>query len=402
MKILFVHQNMPGQFKHLAPALAAAGHEVVFVTKREGIALPGVRRVGYALPRTARPETHHYVRSFENAVIYGQQVVRACQQLRREGFQPDVIVAHPGWGEALFLKDIYPRTPLLNYCEFFYRGRGADLGFDPEEPAELDDICRARARSAHLLVSLESCDAGMTPTAWQQSLHPARLRSKIKVIFDGIDTDAVRPDPEARFALPDGTILGRDDEIVTYVARNLEPYRGFPAFIRSLPRILEKRPRARVAILGGDEISYGRPPRQGGTWRETMLAEVPVDPARVHFLGKIPYRHYVSLLQVSSAHVYLTRPFVLSWSCLEAMAAGCVVVASATKPVEEVIEDGRNGLLVDFLKPDEIAERTIEALAAGDKLADLRRNARKTIEGDYALSKCLPRQLKLVRDVAGG
>lgn len=402
LNVLFIHQNMPGQFKYLAPHLAAQeGNRVVFITGRDKFDLPNVERITYTLPRTAKEGTHRYVRLFENSVIHGQQVVRACLLLSRRGFRPDVIVAHPGWGESLFIKDIYPSTPLLNFCEFYYHGRGSDVGFDPEEPAGIDDICRARARNAHLLLSLESCDAGLSPTKWQKSRHPVQFHDKISVIFDGINTAFVRPDPAATFDLPNGGTLSRADEVVTYVARNLEPYRGFPSFMRALPQILEARPNAQVLIVGGDEVSYGRAPAQGKTWREKMLEEVPVDLDRVHFLGKLPYAEYISVLQISSAHVYLTRPFVLSWSCVEAMAAGCLIIGSATPPVQEVIEDGVNGILTDFHSPDAIARQTIGSLAAGPALNQLRNRARETVEERYALSKCLPQQLALIRRVAG-
>jgi glycosyltransferase involved in cell wall biosynthesis len=402
LNILFVHQNMPGQFKHLAPQLARdPANKVVFVTKRDNVDLPGVRRISYPAPRAAKSSTHHYVRLFENSVLHGQQVVRVCQDLAREGFRPDVMVAHPGWGEALFLKDAFPRAPLLNFCEFFYHGRGADVGFDPDETAGIDEICRARARNAHLLMSLESCDAGLSPTHWQKSRHPAEHRDKISVIFDGIDTQFVRPDPAATFTLPDGRVLSRSDEVVTYVARNLEPYRGFPTFMRSLPRLLRMRPRAQVLIVGGDEVSYGRAAPDGKTWREVMLAEVEVDPQRVHFLGKLPYARYLAVLQISSAHVYLTRPFVLSWSCVEAMAAGCLVIGSATAPVQEVIEHRVNGLLTDFHDHEAVAGLTADALEAGVSLDPLRRRAREIVEERYSLQRCLPRQLELVRRLVG-
>jgi glycosyltransferase involved in cell wall biosynthesis len=402
MNILFVHQNMPGQFKHLAPKLAALPkNKVAFITKRENIELPGVRRVNYQIPRTAHETTHHYVRLFENSVIYGQQVVRACHDLAKDGFRPDVIVAHPGWGESLFLKDIYPKVPLLNFCEFYYHGRGADIGFDKDEETGIDDILRARARNAHLLLSLEACDAGLSPTEWQKSAHPSVFHEKIEVIFDGIDTDYIRPDPTATVTLPDGRVLGTDDEVITYSVRNLEPYRGFPNFIRALPRLLELRPNATVLVVGGDEVSYGRAPPDGKSWRETMLEEVPLDLSRVHFLGKLPYANYRSVLQISKAHIYLTRPFVLSWSCIEAMAAGCLIVGSRTPPVEEVIRDGVNGFLVDFHSPKEIAEKTAEVVEAGASLDHIRQRARKTVLDRFALNKCLPRQLKLIRDLAG-
>jgi glycosyltransferase involved in cell wall biosynthesis len=401
MNLLFVHQNAPGQFKHLAPALARLpGNRVVFATRRREPPLPGIERVVYSPTRAAHAGTHHYVRLFENAVLHGQQLVRVCHELARGGFRPDVIVAHPGWGEALFLKDAFPRVPLLNYCEFYYRGEGADIGFDPSEPADIDTVCRARARNAHLLLSLESCDAGWSPTAWQKAQHPAPLQPKIEVIFDGVDTRLVRPDPAARFVLPDGRVLTRDDEVVTYVARNLEPYRGFPSFMRAVPEILRRRPGARIVVLGGDEVSYGRAPADGRTWREVMLDEVPFERERVHFLGRVPYGQFLSLLQISTAHVYLTVPFVLSWSLIEALAAGCVVVASRTPPVEEVIEDGRNGLLVDFFSPAAIAACVSDVLADRAAHAALARRARESVLADYDLALCLGRQRQLVERVA--
>lgn len=401
MNILLVHQNMPGQFKHLAPSLAARpGNNVAFVTQRKGIEITGVRTARYELPRTAKPSTHHYVRLYENSVIHGQAVVRTCTALSKDGFRPDVIVAHPGWGEALFLKDIYPSTPLLNFCEFYYSGRGADVGFDPEEKATIDDIARARARNAHLLLSLEACDAGLSPTEWQKSRHPAVFRDKIDVIFDGIDTDTVAPNPAARFMLPGGRVLTRDDEVVTYVARNLEPYRGFPNFIRALPALLAARPNAQVLVVGGDEVSYGRAPEAGKTWRETMLAEIAFDASRVHFLGKLPYARYLEVLQISALHIYLTRPFVLSWSCVEAMAAGCLVLASATPPVEEFIAHGQNGFLVDFHSPTAIAGKAAALLEAAGDLVPIRRAARATALERCALSVCLPRQEQLVARLA--
>lgn len=387
---------MPGQFKHLAPSLARRGDKVVFVTQREGIALPGVRRVGYAAPKPAQEPTHPYVRLYETSVRYGQQVYRAVRNLLREGFRPDIVVAHPGWGESLFLRDLLPTTPILNFCEFYYHGRGADVGFDPEEKVGIDDVLRARARNAHLLLSLESADAGLSPTVWQKTRHPAAFQDRISVIFDGVDTGFIGPDATARFTLPGGRVLTRDDEIVTYIARNLEPYRGFPSFVRALPALLEQRPAAQVLVVGGDDVSYGRKAPGGKSWRETMLAEVEFDRSRVHFLGKLPYRDYRAVLQISSLHIYLTRPFVLSWSCIEALSAGCLVLGSATPPVEEVITEGENGFLVDMHKPAAIASRAAELLAERRSLESVRQRARELVLERYALSKCLPAQIDLV------
>ncbi|MBF0333054.1 MAG: glycosyltransferase family 4 protein [Alphaproteobacteria bacterium] len=403
MRILFVHQNMPGQFRHLAAHLARQpGNQVVFLTRRADVRIEGVTRVSYKPARQPNRATHHYLLRSEDAVLHGQAVARAVVTLKEQGFLPDLVVAHPGWGEALFLKDVLPRTPLLSHCEFYYRGHGADLGFDPAETLELDAVLRARMRSGHLLLSLDACDRGWAPTAWQKSVHPSAYRSKIAVVHEGIDTQALVPRPDARLELPDGTALSRGDEVVTYVARNLEPYRGFPSFVRALPAILDQRPKARVLIVGGDEISYGGPPREGGTWREVMAREVPLDPARVLFLGRLPYDRFLDVLAVSAVHVYLTYPFVLSWSMLEAMSLGAAVVGSRTAPVEEVIDDGRNGLLVDFFQPAMIAERAVALLADRERRDALAAAGRATVQAGYDLRRCMAAQLRLLEETMAG
>lgn len=202
-----------------------------------------------------------------------------------------------------------------------------------------------------------------------------------------------------------GTILRAGDEVVSFVNRNLEPYRGFHSFMRALPEILAARPRAQIVVVGGDAVSYGRAPRDGGTWRARLLAEVGsrLDLARVHFVGKLPYPTLIKLFQVTAAHVYLTYPFVLSWSMLEAMSAGALVIGSRTAPVEEVVQDGRNGLLVDFFSPVEIAQRVIEVLERPARFLELRMNARQTIVQKYdLLSCCLPAQIALAEGVGSG
>ena len=291
MKILFAHQNMPGQFRHLAPVLASdPNNQVVFLTKRDDVQIPNVAKVVYKEPRAASKEAHRYLYRFENAVRYGQQVARALIELQRKGFVPDLIIAHPGWGEALFCKDVFPSTPLISYCEFFYRGKGLDVGFDPESPTNIDTICRIRTRSSHLLLSLEACDHGVSPTIWQKQTHPEPFHDKIDVIFDGIDTDTVAPDPGVTFELQDGTVLDRETKVLTFVARNLEPYRGYHVLMRAIPAIQELQPDARLVIVGGDEVSYGTAPADETfkTWREKMDAEVSYDRSGVHFLGRVP------------------------------------------------------------------------------------------------------------------
>jgi glycosyltransferase involved in cell wall biosynthesis len=324
--------------------------------------------------------------------------------LKREGFDPAVVIGHPGWGEMLFVKEVFPRARVISYAEFYYNARGSDVGFEPGSVVSLDTVCRTRARNAHLLLSLEMADVGLSPTEWQRNQHPAVFRPKIKTIFDGIDTDVVKPNPKATFKLPDGRTLTRSDEVLTYVARNFEPYRGFPSFIRSLPAILAARPNAHVIITGGDAVSYGQAPPDGTTWRQVMLQEVPLDRPdfvrRVHFTGRLSFPRYLSLLQVSSVHVYLTVPFVLSWSCFEAMASGCVIVASNTAPVREVIEHGENGFLVEMYDPEAISSQAIDALAErGNQLA-VRKAARGIVLERYALQKCLPRQISLIQMAA--
>jgi glycosyltransferase involved in cell wall biosynthesis len=393
---------MPGQFRHLAANLASdTRNRVVFLTKRGDRMLAGVERAVYATARSPSPHAHHYLHQFEGAVLHGQAVSRACLELHQQGFVPDLVVAHPGWGESLFVKDIWPASPLLNYGEFYYRAVGADVNFDSEFPFPFDAICKLRARCAHLLLALDAADHTVCPTRWQKALHPAAFRDRISVIFDGIDTDTAAPDPAARFGLPDGRVLTAADEVVTYVSRNLDPCRGFHSFMRALPRLCALRPDAQIVIAGGDERGYGAAPPPGKTWRQAMLDEVPIDPSRVHFVGVLGYSDYLNLLRVSSAHVYLTAPFVLSWSMFEAMAAGCLVIGSRTSPVEEVIEAGVNGLLVDFFSRAEIAETIALALAERAGFGKLRSAARETVLQEYSLSASLPRHRALIETLVG-
>jgi glycosyltransferase involved in cell wall biosynthesis len=401
MKVLCVHQNFPGQYLHLARYLGTQPeHQVVFITQRKEVDLPGVRKIVYKPRRTISPQVHHYLRESEAAVLNAQEVARIALDLRKSGFIPDVMLGHNGWGEIWYLKDIFPEAPLIGYFEFFYRMHGADVGFDPADPVTPDTAPRLRTKNLGNLLALDTADLGQCPTEWQKSVYPRRYQSILNVIHEGIDTTVVKPDPAARLIIAEKQVeFTAGDEIVTYVARNLEPYRGFPNFMRSLPKILTARPDARVIIVGGDEVSYGARLPNGQTYRQQMLAELAgsLDLSRVHFLGKIPYTGFVKVLQISRVHVYLTYPFVLSWSMLEAMAAGCLVVGSRTQPVEEVIQHAENGLLVDFFSPDEIANRVIDALEDRKSFDSLRQNARQTIVDRFDLrSICLPAHLRLL------
>jgi glycosyltransferase involved in cell wall biosynthesis len=386
----------------LAPALARdPANRVVFVTKRDGIDVRGVQRVTYKQPRAVHATTHAYLQRFENAVLHGQQVVRVGLTLQKQGFVPDLVIAHSGWGDSLFVKDVFPAAKLVNYAEFYYSAEGADAGFGETTPLDIDKICRIRVRNSHLLLALQSCDRAITPTQWQKDRHPIEFQRKLSVIFDGIDTEMMRPEPSAQFTLPDGRQLTREDEVITYVSRNLEPYRGFPTFIRALPEILRRRPAAQVVIVGGDEVSYSPAAPAGKTWKDTMLKEVSLDPGRVHFMGRVPYLAFKTLMQISSVHIYLTVPFILSWSCVEALAAGCIVVGSRTPPVQEFIEDGRNGFLVDFFDSETLARQVDHVLTHRESLGNIRARARETVLAQYSLAECLPRQLELLREVTG-
>jgi len=377
MRILFVHQNFPGQYRHLAAYYARNGHQVVGVGENKNLrrqqAVPGVRLLGYDAPAGG-------------AVQRGRRVAAGAAHLRRNGFVPDVIFAHIGWGEAVFLKDVFPEARIVLYCEYFYRAAGGDMGFDPEFPPTPEKQLRLRVMNAPLLMALDASDIGMAPTLWQQSRFPKVYRPGIRVIHDGIDTDRVMP--------------GRpQEELITYVSRNLEPYRGFHTFMRAIPEIQRRRPRARIVIVGGDEVSYSPRLPSGQTYRQQLLKELDgqIDLSRVRFMGRIPYSDYLALLRRSSVHVYLTYPFVLSWSLLEAMSAGCLIVGSRTSPVQEVMRDGENGLLVDFFSASAIAERVDYALEHQAELQPLRSAARQTVVQRYDLRRvCLPAQLRLV------
>lgn len=404
MKFLFVHQNFPGQYLHVVQHLAAQKHQVVFLTQREDANLPGVQKIVYKPSRKVAEPTHHYLKDTEAAVLNAQQVARAALDLKNTGFVPDLMVGHNGWGEIWYLKDVFPQSPLLGYFEFFYQYEGADVGFDPNEKHIFDTAPRLRTKNLGNLLALNAVDLGQCATQWQKSLYPQRYHSLLRVVHEGINTTLVKLDAQAAFQVP-GTdkTLTANDEVLTYVARNLEIYRGFPSFMRSLPSILSRRPKAQVVIVGGDEVSYG-PKLANGTFRELMLKELgdSLDTSRVHFVGKLPYPQFLKVLQISSAHVYLTYPFVLSWSMLEAMSAGCLLIGSRTAPVQEVIEHGHNGLLVDFFDHQQIADTVVEALQRPQDFAHLRANARRTIVDRYDLqTRCLPEQLKLLEEAMG-
>ncbi len=399
MKILLLHQNFPGQFLHLAPALAARGHEVVALTTEDNKRPSPVPVYRYRTPPLS--DIKGLGATYAAAAERGSVAARAAAQLQRDkGFRPDVVFGHAGWGETLFLREIFPKARHLTYAEFMYRATGADTGFDPEFQTTGPGVGIAvTARAAHLVQAAHLSDACLSPTKWQASTFPEDLRQRITVIHDGIDTVRVRPDPEASLTLPDGQVLRAGDEVLSFVSRRLEPYRGYHIFMRALPDILKARPDAQVVIVGDEGQSYGTKPPDARSWKQRFLEEVQdrIDPARMHFLGRVPYDSFVSLMQLTRVHAYLTYPFVLSWSMLEAMAAGALVVGSRTPPVQEVIEDGVNGRLVDFFDVPGWSAALTTALA--DPRADdaLRLAARETVVSRYDLKTvCLPQLIAFV------
>jgi glycosyltransferase involved in cell wall biosynthesis len=378
VRVLVAHQNFPGQFGHLVRAWTQRpGWEVRALGRDTAPGLAGLDTLTrYRLARPAHAHQHPYLRRMEAAALHGQATARAMLQMKRAGFVPDAILAHPGWGETLYAKDVYPDARLVHLCEWYYAANGADVGFDPEFPASLDDHARVRTWNALHALNLLHCDAAVSPTRWQRERHPLPLRDKITVQHEGIDVERLQPDAHAHIVTPSGAVLRRGDPVVTFVARNLEPYRGFHVFMRALQRIQRQHPKAHAVIVGGDGISYGSAPRDAPNWRERLLREVRIDPARTHFTGRLPYSQYLRVLQVAAAHVYLTYPFVLSWSMLEAMACGALVIGSDTAPVREVIRHGDNGLLVPFFDARQLAETVGGALQASADLARLRAQAR--------------------------
>jgi glycosyltransferase involved in cell wall biosynthesis len=408
MRFLFVHQNFPGQYQHVVRELARSpANQIVFITQQsnDGLQIQGVRKVVYKPARPANPASHPFIRRTEDGIWNATAVAQAAQRLRAGGFRPDVMIGHTGWGETLYLKDVWPDVPLLAYLEFFFRASGADTGFDPEFPMTRHEAASVRTNNALHLMGFEAADWGQTPTRWQKSVHPAEFHGRLSVIHEGVDTAAVSPRADAALKLSTGLTVTRADEIVTYISRSLEPYRGFHTFMRSLPLILARRPRAQVIVVGNDGVSYGRRLPGGQTWREKMLRELHgrLDLSRVHFLGNVPYGVFLSILRVSAAHVYLSYPFVLSWSMIEAMSAGCVVIGSATPPVQEVIRPGENGLLVDFFSPWQVADAVDQVLDDPSRMQDVRDRARSTAVESYDFrSQCLPAYGRLIRGLAAG
>lgn len=408
MKILFIHQNFPGQFKYLAPACVQAGYDVSAMSLHvpQDASLDGINLHTYILGRSTSLEIHPWVSDFETKVIRAEACYSKCLQLSEQGYSPDLVIAHPGWGESLFVKEVWPYTRLALYCEFFYHAEGADIGFDPEFSSKDPWVApKIVMKNVNNILHSKMLDAAISPTHWQASTFPAEFKQKMTVIHDGIDTQFIKPNPSVSLTLNDRLTLTKQDEIITFVNRNLEPYRGYHIFMRALPRLLKERPNARFLLVGGDGVSYGGRPENGQNWKAIYINEVrhmisDSDWSRVHFLGNIDYSVFIGLLQLSTIHVYLTYPFVLSWSLIEAMSAGCAIVASDTQPLHEVIQHDQNGRLVDFFDVEGLIKEIVSLLDDPDTRQRLGSAARTHAIEHYDLkSVCLPRQIAWVRSL---
>ncbi len=400
MKILFLHRNFPAQFKHLALELAKdKNNEVVFVTNNlETKTFGGIKKYTYKLKRKVPNNCHRYLRFYEESIIHGQSAAEVLISLQKQGFKPDVIFGH-SWGASLFAKEIFPDVPYVAHIEWYYNPVNSDVDFGGKV-LDIDAKASLKIKNSHILQDLVSCDWGISPTQWQKSQIPKIFRDKIKVIHEGIDTDFCRPNKNVKFKIPDTDIvLTKKDEVLTYATRGMEEYRGFPEFMKAASILMKQRPNLRVLIGGEDRICYGAH-LKNDTYKQKMLRELEFDESRLHFVGSLPYNEYVKLLQVSSCHVYLTYPFVLSWSFLEAMSVGCPIVASDTPPVIEVMQNKFSGLLVDFFDIDGIVNRVNELIDNPKKYELLGENAREFVVKNYDLKMLLPKQIEFLKSIA--
>jgi len=384
--VLFVHTNFPAQFRDLAQTLVARGVPCWAIGQAASPGVQGVRIGRYALDRGTTPQIFPFAVRAEADLIRGTAALRMAQAMKAQGVEPQVIVGHPGWGETIFLDEVWPNARQALFSEFFYRGRGLDIDFDNEFlPATEDAILRGKAKNAVMTLALTDAEIIVAPTEFQASVLPPVFRPRVRVIHEGVDVDAVRPGPADPFALPDGRVIAPGTPVITYANNHMEPMRGLHIFARALPRLMAEVPEAQVLMFGQDSPRpYGGAPPEGRTWRQVAFEGLAVDPARLHVLGKTPHAQLLAAMRLSTAHVYYTYPFVLSWSLVEALASGCYVIGSDTPPVRDAIEDGVNGRLLPFFDADGLAQAMIEACRDPAASAPLRAAARATAVAKFS------------------
>ena len=389
--VLFVHSNFPAQFRDLAASLVERGVPCFAIGYEHAPGAPGVNLVRYRLPRGTGKDVFPLAVRAEADLLRGRSALEAARWLKNQGHEPDVIVGHPGWGETSLLRHIFPDVKQVLLSEFYYHGRDSDIDFDPEfDSGDEEGLIRGMAKNAVMAMSLAEADAIVAPTAFQASRLPRGLRDRVRVIHEGVDVDHIRPGPAEPFALPDGRVLAPGGPVITHVNNQLEPMRGLHIFARALPRLLDEIPNVQVLIFGEEKTrGYGGEAPDGMTWKQAIFQplEARLDPARVHFLGRTTHERMLAALRLSTAHVYYTYPFVLSWSLVEAMASGCYVVGSDTAPLHDAIEDGVSGRLLPFFDVDALSETLIAACRSPGASAPLRAAARETAVAKFNRAK---------------
>jgi glycosyltransferase involved in cell wall biosynthesis len=364
VKLLLIHQNFPGQFRQLAPHLEKSGHELVAIASHQRqIALNG-RVIRYEAPTKIDSLPHGsqvWHEGLERALI----VARIADQLHKAGWQPDQILAHSGWGETLGLKEVWPEVPQIIWPELWVLPEHGGYGFDPLKPvAGLENRLEQLGRNSLTHRALSQASSWVLPTLHQANSFPKQFQNgQLHVIHEGIDTSLAKPNKAVSFEVR-GVQINRQVPTITFVNRNLERLRGFDLFMRALPKIQDECKQVRVIIVGDNDFGYGGGDSKLAPLRVRMLEELngKIDLERIHFLGRVPHPVLIALLQASWVHVYLSYPFILGWSLLEAMACGCSIVASLGMPVAEVIQQNVEGKLVPMDQPILLANQVIELL----------------------------------------
>lgn len=399
--VLFVHNNFPGQFGDLAQQLMARGVPCLAIGQHHARGLSGVKIARYNLPRGSTPGIFPLATRAEADLIRARGAFDAAMALKGEGWNPAVVIGHPGWGEMTFLAEVFPEAKKIAFAEYYYHGRGYDVGFDTEfQPHDQEAILRADAKNGMMAVAYAEADAIVAPTAFQAGSLPPRLREATRVIHEGVDVEAIRPGPAAPFTLDDGRVIAPGVPVITHVNNHMEPMRGLHILARALPRLLREIPDAQVILIGDpNRKPYGAAAPEGMTWRDVCFQGVDYDPARVHFLGRVPHERMLAALRLGVAHVYYTYPFVLSWSLSEAMASGCYVIGSDTPPVRDAVKDGVNGKLLPFFDVDALSEAMIAACRRPEASQPLRAAARVTAEAMFSRARGREAWIALLRQL---
>ena len=387
--VLFVHNNFPAQFRDLAETLMKRGVVCAAIGSSTAAVLPDLATGRYSISRSSTPDIFPLTVRAESDLIRAKDALRIARAFKERGFDPEIIVGHNGWGETILLDEAFPDARQVLFSEFFYHGRGLDIDFDLEFKAPSDDaILLGKTLNATMALSLTDADAIVCPTRFQASTLPSVFQPLVRIIHEGIDTDAIRPGTASQVVLPDGRELPAGAPVITYANNHMEPLRGLHIFARALPRLLSEVPEAQVLIFGEETPRpYGGLPNDGRGWVETCFEGVAYDPARVHFMGKTPHAVMLAAFQRSTAHVYYSYPFVLSWSIVEAMASGCYVIGSDTAPVRDAIEDGVNGRLLPFFDVAALSDALIDACRNPQASAPLRLAARQTAVEKFARTR---------------